>query len=438
MVGIFATQILLAILNFPAGLIVARLLGPSGLGTYQFLYRFAFLVLAIGQLGYLHAWTWAVAESKTVDDRQRHFRGAVRVACMQGCTIAAVGAVAYPWFGSRFGLMAWASIVLYPLFNLLAAHLANCYRGLLLPAQFAGIRLSQGVVWVIVITCIATFGSLTIETTVIALVSAQAASAIVGLAISAFGGLLKRPRNPDLVRRSSRREVRRFALKAWPAMAIRDCNVYLDQIIVGLFLDTRELGYYAAAVSLTTTLGLLSAPITNATQPSLQRARNLEEQRHAAAVSITTCVLVVAIAGAAAALAASAVVPLLYGPAFVASIPLVQILSVAVTLDNVNSCLHGVLLGLERPGLSSRSVSYGFALSVVGWIFTLPLLGVVGAALTSLFAYAVVLAVMFSHVSAALKYRRRDLVRRCGNVVGEAVTLLMRVLKARRTKEVGQ
>lgn len=424
-VSILATQVVLAALNFPATFVIARTLGPEGLGTYQLLYRFAFIAISVVQLGYIHAFAWEAARSSDPADLRLCFRRAVHLSLTQGSAVLVLALAALFWGAHEFGTSAWILIASYPLVNLLAANLANCYRGMLSPGPFIAVRVSQALIWVLLVVGFAASGLLTVTTTIIALVAAQAASAVVGLVLTAGHGLLKRPRVPSVGRRARAQEVRHFAHRAWLGMLIRDFNVYLDQIIVGLFLDTRQLGLYAAAVSLTMTLGLLGAPITNAMQPSMQRASSLDDQRRRAGVSIAYCALGVGTAGACVAITAGLVVPLLYGQAFAASIVLVQILSIAATVDNVNSCLHGILLGLGQPGKSSRSTGLGLAVSVVGWILALPTLGILGAALTSVVAYVVVLYAMFSSVASALQWRRRDLMGECGRALCRAPAVLL-------------
>jgi O-antigen/teichoic acid export membrane protein len=251
--------------------------------------------------------------------------------------------------------------------------------------------------WLAVTVILLSLGKITLVNAVFTLVGCQLISALVALRVVVRSGAL---RKSSLVARTRETETWRFARHVFVGVTIRDWNVYLDQLILGLILPHRELGIYAVAAGLTLALSLLSAPITTTTQPIVQSATSTEIVSTACGLFAATLVLVGVVA-LLLALASPIFVPLILGNAYLGAVRIIQILAVGVVLDAMNSCLHGVLLGVNAPASSSRSAALGLLVNVVGWTALLPHYGILGAAITSDLAYAAVT------VSMAIAVRRR-------------------------------
>lgn len=394
--GLFITQIVAAIVNLPVTILLARNLGPDSYGEYQLLNRLALISVSLVCFGYPHAIAWA-ANKSTSDREDRSIIRLLVTVSMSGGLVCALGGVILHELGLHpGGATAWLAFGFFPLFNLFSANLINFFRGKLDATGIAAVKMTQALAWLVICLTLVFTNSLSVTTAAIAMLSSQAISAIVGISVIGARQLLRGERD-----RTDIRAITSFSARVYPGLAIRDLNVYLDQIIIAIFLSTRDLGLYAVAVSLTTSLALLSGPVINTVQPLIQSVDE-NDRISATARAYSATLIVIGLPAVALAVIAPWVAPLLYGPQFVSSVPLIQILCVAALLDSLNSCAHGALLGLNRPGRSSWSSAFGLVSSVALWSVLIPALGTTGAAVTSILTYCVVQFFMFSSLRNAL------------------------------------
>jgi O-antigen/teichoic acid export membrane protein len=399
----FVAQASVALVTLPVTFMLARALSPTGLGSFQLLNRLALIAISVAHLGYPHAFAWAAGRARSRVEVRALFRRAVVLSSLQGAGVLGIALIAGAAGFHPGGQVAWLLIACYPLFNVLAANFASIFRGSLAIPGMAAIRISQAIAWCALTTALYATNRLTVTSAVAVLLVSQFLSVVVAFAWSAARGLLMDP-----ARVADAPALRKFSLRVFPGLTIRDWNIYLDQIIVGFAFSRHALGIYSVAVALTVALGMLASPFVNTAQPVIQRAAPLMRLEVASRLLAAAVGLLVLAAGSLA-LVAPVIVPWLYGGRFAASVALVQILCLAAVFDVVNAAMHGILLGLDRPGQSSRATVFGLAANVIGWIVLLPLFGLVGAALTSVLAYFVVTAFMTRAVVNALNCSYREL-----------------------------
>lgn len=388
--GLFLTQIIAAIVNLPVTIMLARSLGPDSYGEYQLLNRIALITVSLVCLGYPHAIAWAANKSTTVQEDRSIIRLLITVSTVGGLLCALAGVVLYELRLHPGGSTAWLAFGMFPLFNLFSANLINFFRGKLDAFGIAAIKMTQALSWLIICLILVTSQSLSVTTAAIAMLSSQVISAIIGLFTINARKLLRGNRESTDIR-----GITSFSVRVYPGLAIRDLNVYLDQIVIAVFLSTRDLGLYAVAVSLTTSLALLSGPVINTVQPIIQ---SVKEDARPSAIARAYAATLIVIGLPALVLTAIApwIAPMLYGAQFSSSATLIQILCAAALLDSLNSCAHGALLGMNKPGRSSWSSAFGLVTSIALWAVLIPMLGTTGAALTSIATYLVVQFFMFT------------------------------------------
>ncbi len=382
--GMFAVLAAVALANLPVTIILARALSPDGYGSFQFLNRLALVVISVAQLGMPHALSWAMTQAKASTPRQREvYRLAARVSGFAGVAVAMLGIGTAVLGFSPVPAEQLILLSCLPLVNLFAAAVANAARGLLDIRAVAWIRVTQAVAWLASVGVLAVSGQLSILTALGALLGSQVLGAVAALLVIARAGALGG--GPAAGTRTDEHEIWRFARRVFLGHTLRDWNVYLDQVIIGFLLPAQQLGYYALAVGVSLSIGLLSAPISATAQPLVQRAAANEHPRIIAQLLGASVVLMGTAATVLGALAWF--LPVLVGEEYRPSVVLVQILCVAVTFDGINTCCHGVLLGLGAPRASSKNAALGLGVNIVCWAFLLPTIGVVGAALTSVLSY---------------------------------------------------
>lgn len=399
----FVSQASVAVINLPVTFMLARSLSPTGLGGFQLLNRIALITISVAHLGYPHAFVWRAGRADGAADLRGLCRKALTLSVVQGGLVfAAFLALALSGL-HPVGMIPWLAIGAYPLFNILMANIVGIYRGTLAISTMAAIRVSQALVWLGATAYFFLAHRLTVEVAVLVLLTSQVVSVVVAFILTLVRKLVFGPRTAvDSI------SLRRFSLRVFPGLTIRDWNLYLDQIIVGVAFGHHALGLYAVAVSVTISLSMLAAPFINTAQPVVQQAAR--EARIKTSARLLAASLGVVVPPAVCLTAASPfLVPWLYGHAYSHAVVLAQILFLATALDVVNATVHGILLGLDRPSASSRATTAGFGANVLCWLVLLPTLGVTGAALTSVVAYGVVTFLMARFLLRALHCTLGDL-----------------------------
>jgi O-antigen/teichoic acid export membrane protein len=199
--------------------------------------------------------------------------------------------------------------------------------------------------------------------------------------------------------RFTRQHVRpllRFGVLNMSSTAPNAVNGRFDQIVLAVMVSSAALGQYAVAV----TLSMLAAPLVMAfgyvAFPRLARGEQIVETirtatRGSALVSVVSVVLIT--------LAGPFIVPALFGPGYQSVPRLLVVLAPGAVVVVLNQVLGDVLRGLGRPGVVAGCEWLGVISTVGGLILLVPLMGVMGAALTSTVTYVIVYVLLRRAVS---------------------------------------
>jgi O-antigen/teichoic acid export membrane protein len=186
-----------------------------------------------------------------------------------------------------------------------------------------------------------------------------------------------------------------FGAKVQPGAISQLANLRLDQMLMAAFLPAAQLGLYAVAVGASSITSVLPSAIRTVLTPTVAQgqhggsegAASLEGRLHRYwLVNVT--------AGIALFLVLPWLLPLIYGGEFGPAVLPAEILVVAAVLLGGKQILTGASYGLGTPFLVSQAEIASLACTVVGLLLLLRPLGIVGAALASLFAYGVSFALL--------------------------------------------
>lgn len=227
---------------------------------------------------------------------------------------------------------------------------------------------------------LAVLGVLTVESLAVAML----AITIPGLA---FALPMLRGVGPLRVERALVRPALAFGSRSWVTLLSAQGNYRLDQLVMAAVVSSRELGFYAVAVSFTAVVSSFVNAVSLALMPRVA-------QQGGESVPQVVRVSTLALACGLAALAALSpvAVPLLFGNEFRSVVPLVSILVVGALFIGISLILGSALQGHGRPQDAMRPQLVGLVVTVVGLAIVLGPLGALGAALVSVLAYAAVLA----------------------------------------------
>lgn len=180
-----------------------------------------------------------------------------------------------------------------------------------------------------------------------------------------------------------------YGLRGWGSVLGNLVNWRLDQLVLIALVSPKQLGLYVVSVH------FAEIPST-----AVNAVRNLlfAESAHRNEVAIVAraarivgfLATLIAVCGI---VAAPLMVWILFGSDFAESVPMVQLLLVGSIPFCVEQILGAGLLATGRPGRRSLSQMIAALVTVIGLLILAPLLGGVGAALTSLIAYSVSFAI---------------------------------------------
>jgi O-antigen/teichoic acid export membrane protein len=366
-------------------IVLARLLGPDGWGTY-FVAQSLFLILTVlSGLGVEQGIAYYVGSGRW--GARAAYGSALKVSLLIGLAGAGVGLGAHELAPSAFaGLTLWltAAVVVALPFGLvrfyvsyvaLATDRYEVYT--LMSTLQALLALSLAVPGAILFDLEGAIVATTLSTVAIG----------IGSALWASGRLPpERTGEPGQLRRAIS-----FGVKGYAANALQFLNYRLDLFILSAVTSTVVVGRYALAVAVTALMWLLPGALSDVLFPRVARLSGRDEEvtremvetksvRHASLVTVTTSLLL-------AAALVLLVVPI-FGEDFRLSVRLGLILLPGGALVGISSVLAATVVGRGKPIYTLYGAFVVTPLTVLLYALLIPWLHADGAALASTLSYA--------------------------------------------------
>jgi len=186
-------------------------------------------------------------------------------------------------------------------------------------------------------------------------------------------------------------------------------NLQLDQMLLAAWLPSNLLGLYAVGVS----WSALSSPIFSALGsvifPTLASVHDVNEQRIMVSRALRLAILVVIVLGVGLAAVTPLLLPLLFGAPFRGAVPPALVLVGAGMLLNLNNLCAEILRGMGVPRWTMYSQFAALPVTIVSLLVLLPRWSIIGAAVSSILAYAVVEIVCLVGISNVCGLKAREL-----------------------------
>lgn len=182
-----------------------------------------------------------------------------------------------------------------------------------------------------------------------------------------------------------------FGVRSWLSTVATTGNAQLDQVLMAGLVNSRQLGLYALAVTLSTASGSLISATATALLPRVAGGD--------AGIAARACrinVLLIVVFGIAVGVTSPVVVPVVFGRAFTDMIPMLLILLAANVFTVPAQVLGYALIAGGNPSATARGQVIGLVITVPALIVVLPIAGGVGAAWVSFAAYGVTFAVILA------------------------------------------
>jgi O-antigen/teichoic acid export membrane protein len=371
------------------GIVIARALGPTLRGDYAAITAWFGVSLMLGGMGQPAALCFYAARDP--ENARQYVATARSMMILTGAVALAGGALIAPVLGHGrpevvmgYRIAFCASILAF-----VGAGYTFSLQARDLP-RWNIVRVSQPVLSVIAIALLWRLRLLTLESALVVLT---------GTMLLQLGWAYLCCRRADLAPGHARlamiRPLLGYGIAQIAALTPATVNAQLDQLVLSQTVAPADLGRYAIAVSLTSLPIPLVAAIGNVAFPRLasQRAMTSQTDRlQRAAVLVSAAIAAVLLA----ALAAGAhwLVPLVFGSAYRAAVPLLWILTPGAVFLACGQVVGDLLRGRGRPSIVAWSQGLAAIFTVLLLLALLPLVGVYGAAIASTVSYGVALAAM--------------------------------------------
>lgn len=189
------------------------------------------------------------------------------------------------------------------------------------------------------------------------------------------------------------RELYKYGYRGYWASLSSSANARVDQFLMSAFLPLKQLGFYAVAVSYSTLLYYIGSTMGNLIIPNIaQDSIAVAKQKLRKIMFLNLAFASIGFFSFVA--MAPYLIPFLYGNSFKASVAPAIILLLGGLILGANFVYSEGLRGMGYPQAVSKAEFYGLIVTVVGLSITLPILGIYGAALSSIISYLVVFIVL--------------------------------------------
>lgn len=378
-----ATSVTIQGFNTLTGILLARSLGPSGRGELATILLWPSILAAVGSFGVAEAATY---ETATRASPVRAVVGSgLAIVAVQSLVLIGIGAVvvSVTQAGRNAEIIRSAHLYLaYIPLNLVSIYAMGILNGLQQFSAYHSLRLMVIALTAAGLVLLATNRSLTVGTSVVTYLVANALTTASALLVLRARGALSFACRHHTVRR-----LLGFGLRSHTTNVASLLNERLDQLVISLFLAPAKLGLYVIAVTVTSATTIIGTATAMAVLPVVASLREPTER-----VAVATRYVRSALLGATCiAVPMVAVTPLLirvfFGEEFMAAAPVTRVLLAASVLLAANCVIGAVLKALGRPLDAGMAECLSLGVTAAGLALLLPRLDLLGAALTSLLAY---------------------------------------------------
>jgi len=382
----FVTRILLIGIGLITSVIVARVLGPEGRGLYAVAATIGAIGVQFSNLGLHASNTYYVARDRELLPA---LVGNTIVVSFGfgglGCAFTWIIFSLWPNLAPLNGLLLILSLTWIP-FGLAYMLLQNLLLGIQEVRSYNKIELVTKIFGVIFIALIIFLRSVTVEKVF--------SAGLVVMVISfvwAFWRLLMKIPNLPILSFALFKENIQYGIKAYLAAFFAFLILRVDLLMVKYILSAEEAGYYSIAVSMADMVYMLPLVIGTILFPKLSAmASNQEKWAFTRKVAVSVGP-VMAVVVSIAAFISKEVVQFLFGTAFMPAVPAFIWLMPGVFILSMTSIFSSYIASQYIP-LILVILYFLIALinMVLNW-FLLPILGIIGAAISSTISYLLIL-----------------------------------------------
>jgi O-antigen/teichoic acid export membrane protein len=382
--------------NLASGILAARLLGPEGRGELAVVILWPSLIAALGALGIYESVIYHSATRS--EPPARTFASTMALGSSLSLVLMAAGLVLLPFayadYRPEVRDIAYFYLLIIPV-GYFALHMSGMFQGGLKLGVWNLLRTLIHVNYVVFILLFFFADYVSVRGFAAASLLANLCVVIVAIGfLNREGWIGWRPRLKTI------KSLLRYGLKVHPAAALAIAGERLDQVLIAIWLAAVDLGLYVVALAVAGAASLLGSTISHIAFPKIANQPSDGGKAEVLGRYMRLTVAVTPVAAAALFVLAPWLVRLLFGDAFLPSVPVVQVLVLGALPIVCKFIFRAGFLAYDQGLLVSKVSLFGLVVSAVALILLLPVYGIVGA------AWAVVIAQWSSFAMMANLARR--------------------------------
>lgn len=384
------TSAAIVALNMLTGVLLARALGPHARGELAAVYLWPLIFATLGGLGIADATTFHVARSRVGIGR------IVGTSCVLAfalaVALAAAAAAVIPLVLGDYGADARNAAFLFLLYvpmNLVTLSLLGVLNGLHRFSSFNAVRLLLIAVTAVGMVAVAVAGDLTVTTAIAVYLLAGAAWTLGAAAAVRRAGVGRLSFD-----RAAARSLLGYGVRSHPGAVSGMLNEFLDKLVISVVLGPTKLGLYVIAVTLTGVTDFVGSSVGMVALPAVAKHERGAERAAAARRFVGITVVVSALVTVPIVLFTPQLITLFFGAEYRDAATVARVLLVAGVVLSTTRALGAVLRAVDRPLDASRGQLAALVVTAVALAALLPAMGLLGAGIASLLAYAVSMLVL--------------------------------------------
>jgi len=385
------TNIGITVVGAISGILAARLLGPDGRGELAMALVWAAILGTVVQTGLAQSLIYFAAGQR--EEIGRIFSTTIVLVVLQSIVGISLGWYVASQVLGRSQPASLPVVHIYLLsipFAMMTTYLSAMAQGLGRFALFNSLRIYQTMGHLISLLVAEGLGSPSPLLVVVLLLGFQMSVCAIGLIL-----FLRQVRPVWQPAYKFALGLLKYGIESYWGGLGWTVNTRLDQFLMSILLSTRELGLYAVGVSYATVLFQISGAFAMITFPHVAGTGSKD-----APVTIFKMLgwnLVITLPLSVLAIFLSPkLLPLLFGPQFQEAAPATAILLIGAVILGCNYVLSDGLRGWGYPLIPSIAELLGVGVTVIGLLWVLKPLGILGAAWVSVASYSLTLLVLIS------------------------------------------
>ena len=385
--GTFSRQIIASLLQLLIIVIIARVYGPEGNGSYAVALLLPAMLATFLNLGIAPANVYFIGAGKVAVITA--WRSTVKLFLVLSLLGLGIGSAVLWWRAEQWlpGVshkLLWFALAIFPI-SLLLGFVSSIFQGLQQFRLFNLVLLAQPIISLMIIMVLVVSGS----RDMVWLLAAYLAGTVIALLISLYflQPFLKQSISKEIDKNYGIIALN-YGYKAHLSNILTFVNYKADIFLVNFFVGSAGAGVYVIAVLLAERLWMLSQAVSTVLLPRLSELSEDEDKRKQITPLISRWVIFVTLLGSVAlAVIARPVIEFVFGVDYLAALMPLWFLLPGIVASSGARILANDLAARGRPELNMYTSWVAVIVNLVGNILLIPEYGLVGAAAATSLCY---------------------------------------------------